>query len=297
MSEDPASDIVEIDAAVSDVAGAEVASAEAWEHGACGIEERPGEGGSAVLRIWAPARHAEALRAALAASGVVRRVAPARPFEQRDWSQAWREGLAAVRASERVVVRPSFVPREPGPGEHVLVVDPAQAFGTGHHASTRLALSLLDAELAARAAGAAVLDVGTGSGLLVLAALVLGAGSAVGLDLDPLAAPEARRNARTNGLAAHAHFFTGSLDALAAVAFDVVVANLIRSELLPLLDAICSRHVKASGALVLSGLLAEDLPRIETELERRGLAICAERREAEGTDTWLGLLAQPAARP
>ncbi len=276
---------------------AERVAAEAWEHGACGIEEREGEGGVVVLRVWVPVERADVLGEALvAALGDAVRVGPARLLEERDWSQAWREGLGAVRISERLVVRPSFAEYTAEPGEHVLVVDPAQAFGTGHHASTRLAAALLDRELGTRSPRARVLDVGTGSGVLVLAALVLGAGEAVGFDVDPLAGPEARRNARANGLAGRARFFTGTIDALSPVAFDVVVANLIRRELQPLLDTLCARHIGGGGTLVLSGLLESDRPLVEAELARRGLRVRAARTEEDGGDVWVGLTAQAETR-
>lgn len=297
MAEDIAQSTVQIDARVADAAAAERAAAEAWESGACGIEERRGEAGAPLLRVWVPAERADALRSALeAALGESVRVGPAQPVEERDWSQAWREGLEAVRVSERLVVRPSFADYVAGPDEHVLVVDPAQAFGTGHHASTRLAVALLDAELGVRPKGTRVLDVGTGSGVLVLAALVLGAGHAVGFDVDPLAGPEAQRNARANGLAERARFYTGPIDALGEVSFDVVVANLIRRELLPLLDAICTRHLSEGGALVLSGLLASDRVLVEAELARRGFRVRAEREEVDGGDAWVGLVARAEIR-
>lgn len=286
-----------IDAQLIDAAGAERACAEAWEAGACGIEERTGEAGAPLLRIWVPREQAEALRAALrAALGDAVRVGPAEPVEEHDWSAAWRAGLGPVRISRRLVVRPSFASYTAGEGEQVLVVDPAQAFGTGHHASTRLAAALLDDALEARPGPARVLDVGTGSGVLALAALALGACEAVGFDVDPLAAPEARRNARANGLAAHAHFFTGPVAALASRGFDVVVANLIRRELMPILDVLCARHVAAGGTLLLSGLLATERERVAGALAQRGLRVCAERDEAEGEDRWLGLAARPEVR-
>lgn len=297
MADRSAATTVQIDVQPADAAAAEWAAAEAWDVGACGVEELRSAAGEPLLRVWVPADREAPLRSALEAAlaGAVR-IGAAHAVEERDWSQAWREGLDAVRVSERLVVRPSFAGYAAAPGEQVLVVDPAQAFGTGHHASTRLAVALLDAELGVRPAGARVLDVGTGSGVLVLAALALGAADAVGFDVDPLAGPEAQRNARANRLAERARFFTGPIDALAEVRFDVVVANLLRRELLPLLDVICARHLGERGALVISGLLASDRARVEAELARRGLRVRAEREEVDGGDAWVGLVAQAEAR-
>src|SRR5262249_55991064 len=128
------------------------------------------------------------------------------------------------------------------------------AFGTGADGSTARALAALDARLAA-APRARVLDVGAGSGVLAIAALRLGAAAALACDLDPIAARETRENATRNGVDVAS--FAGSLDALGPRAgrFDVVVANLLSSELRPILAALAAR-VAAGGALVLSALLA-----------------------------------------
>ncbi len=287
---------VRIDVRVDDAEAGELVSACSWEAGALGIEEVTAEGGL-CLRVYAPPARADAIAAACAAEvGGRARVAAPRPVPEQDWSLAWRQGLEAVVASPRLVVRPSFVEAVAAPDRAVLVVDPGQAFGTGHHASTRLALRLLDAalaELGGRIDGARVLDVGTGSGVLALGAVALGAGSAVGLDLDPLAAPEARANARTNGLGGRSHFFTGPLEAVDAAPFDLVVANLIRREVAPLLPGLEAR-VSTCGALVLSGLLDTDRASVEASLSAVGLRVTRSAEEREGGDAWLAIEARRA---
>jgi ribosomal protein L11 methyltransferase len=273
---------------------AERAAAEAFAAGASGIEERSGEGrpGGTELLVYAPAAAAAAVARGLARladeapSGALR-VSPAEPAPDEDWSVRWRAGLRIVRISPRLAVRPPFLPDEGEPP--ALVIDPGQAFGTGGHASTRLALAGLDA-LGEMLRGARVLDAGTGSGVLALAALALGARSAVGFDLDPVAVREARSNAERNGFAARLRLFAGGIDALRAPPFDVVVANLLRSELLPILPGLASA-LRERGAAVFAGLLASEQAEVEAALARAGLSIERAQREEDPTgDLWLGLV-------
>ena len=288
---------VSIDVDVADSAAAERVAAEAWDGGALGLEEREAREGGICVRIYAPeSRAAQLCRSLERALGSAARVAPAQPLVPRDWSQAWREGLEAVRVSPRLVVVPSFTEARAEAEQRVLVIDPGQAFGIGHHASTRLALSLLDdalAGLGADVAKARVLDAGTGSGVLAMGAVALGAAHAIGFDLDPLAVCEARLNARLNALEGRTGFFIGPLDALAPIRFHVIVANMIRSEVMPLIPGLA--HALASeGVLILSGLLQADREAIELQLARSGLAVAEERSETDGGDRWVGYRLAPA---
>jgi ribosomal protein L11 methyltransferase len=273
---------------------AERVVAEAWAAGASGVEEREGGAGVTELLLYAPETRADAVASAVAeALGADVAFAAREAVPALDWGARWRDGLAAIAISPRLAIRPSFVDFAPGPGQRVVVVDPGQAFGTGGHASTRLALTLLDELAAARPPGWSVLDVGTGSGVLALAALRLGAGRAVGCDLDRAALAEARANAAANGLAGALRLFAGTLDAVGSARFDGVVANLLRRELAPLLPAI-ARLAGAGGAVILSGLLVGERGGIEAALARVGLRV-AGAREADDPagDRWLGLTATP----
>jgi len=190
------------------------------------------------------------------------------------------------------LVRPSFSERAPEPGQAVLVIDPGQAFGTGGHATTRLALELVCALPAARLAGARVLDVGTGTGVLALGALALGAGRAVGCDTDPLGSEAARENARINELADRLDVYTGSVDAVGAAGFDLTLANMIRSELTPLLAGLAAA-TRTGGEIVFSGLLATERERFEIEASRHGFEPIEVRVELDGIgDRWLACRAR-----
>lgn len=273
---------------------AEVAAALAWDEGASGIEEH--EDGCA-LTIYAPRACSDRIREALASAALELRIGDASDVDDTEWSEAWKQGLEPIVVSPRLVVRPSFREIALADGQVEIEIDPGQAFGTGAHASTFLALACLDDVLARRKIGT-VLDVGTGSGVLALCALRLGARRALGFDLDALAAPAARAAARANGLAQQLDVFTGGIEALGDRRFDLVVANLLRSELLPIAEPVAAR-VAAGGALVVSGLLARDEPAVAEAFAacQSPLAVRArrERADADG-ESWIGLVLERSAR-
>jgi ribosomal protein L11 methyltransferase len=273
----------------------ERAAAEAFEAGALGVEER--DGPPPALWVYATDAAAGQVRAALAPlRGLA--VGEAEALPERAWSEAWKEGLEAIEISPRLVVRPSFAPAPAGFAGAELVIDPGQAFGTGGHASTRLALEAIDALPAQALRGARVLDVGCGTGVLALAALALGAARALGCDLDPLATAAARETARANGFADRLALVTGSPAALGPRAegrFDLVVANLLRSELEPLVGDL-ARRVRPRGVLIVSGLLASDRGALERTLAAQGLAATESRsaRDSSG-DAWVALTTRRSA--
>ena len=270
---------------------AEAIAAEVFAAGASGLEERE-NGDRILLLVYAPAARAEAVRAAALAVAGAGTVARAEPVTSRDWPETWKEGLAPIVISSRLVVRPPFAAHALTSGQCEVVIEPRQAFGTGAHGSTALALALLDAYLAT-ARPARVLDVGSGSGVLAIAALQLGAARAIACDLDPIAARETRENAARNGVAARLAVFAGSLDALGPRAgdFEVVVANVISSELRPILGELVQR-VAAGGVAVFSGLLAAEREPIGVALARHALRVVDERRESDARgDEWLALMA------
>jgi ribosomal protein L11 methyltransferase len=277
---------------------AERAAAEAFDAGASGIEELALEEDAAriELQVYAPEPAAGAVLAALdriARDGAALEVLGREPAPDEDWSVRWREGLGVVRISPRLAVRPPFVPDD-SQGT-ALVIDPGQAFGTGGHASTRLALTLLDGLADAALRGASVLDVGTGSGVLALSALRLGAESAVGFDLDAIAVSEARANAVANGVEGRVRLFAGPIAALRAPAFDLVLANLLRRELLPILAPLAGA-LRPGGVAVLAGLLESEREETTTALAEAGLPVESALEEADPAgDVWLGLVTRRRA--
>jgi ribosomal protein L11 methyltransferase len=271
-------------------AAAERAVAEAMEAGAAGLEEREVQGGIRLL-IYASAAGMEAVqRALLERCGGEVEVGAPETLPETDWSEAWKAGLEAVVVSRRLRVRPPFVKATAEPEQAEIVIDPGQAFGTGGHASTLLALEWLDAVAPGLTPGSRILDVGAGSGILALAALRLGRGTAVAFDLDPLAAAASRGNAIANGLEGRLQVFTGPLEALRLTAFDLVLANLLKTELLPLVQGITARTAPG-GHAVFSGLLEGERQTVVQALHAAGLRLLATRqREDASGERWISLL-------
>ncbi len=239
-----------------------------------GLEERMGPGDAVTLLAYFPAARPARDRVAALADPEVRIEGP-EAVPDTDWEREWRRGLVARRIGP-LWVRASWLP---SPGTPELVIDPEQAFGSGEHASTRLALELLADGLRA---GDRVLDVGTGSGVLALGSLRLGAASAVGVDVDPVACAAAEANARRNGLSLEV--VCGEADALASDrTFDVVVANLLLGELLAALPGILRRSARA---VVLAGYLEAERGRLASALEGSGWESDAQRDETQSGDRW-----------
>lgn len=177
-------------------------------------------------------------------------------FEKaQDWSQIWREGLRARRVGERVWVTPSWDVDAADPADVVIVVDPAMAFGTGEHGTTRGCIRLLESALRP---GMRVLDVGTGTGVLAVAAAKLGAAGVHGVDNDPEAIENAAGTVEQNGVADRVTLETGEVDdaylRATPAAFDLIVANVLSGVLTPLLPAFV-RALRPDGVLILSGIL------------------------------------------
>jgi ribosomal protein L11 methyltransferase len=179
----------------------------------------------------------------------------ARPIYEQDWAVNWREFFGVVETGGRIVVVPTWVDHEPRPGQRVIRLDPGRAFGTGHHETTRLCLRALERHVRP---GASVLDVGTGSGILAIAAALLGAGHVLAVDIDPTAVEVARENCSANGV--EVVLRAGALESRPGQ-FDVVVANIsapANIALAPLFGA----SVRPDGILILSGLLEENVAEV-----------------------------------
>ncbi|MFQ5514257.1 MAG: 50S ribosomal protein L11 methyltransferase [Myxococcota bacterium] len=242
--------------------------AELYSLGTLGIEERA-DGLLAYFEAPVPEAHLRALE------GCGVQVRGPEPVPVHDWSRAWRAGLQPRQVSG-LWLRCSF---HPPCGEPELVIDPEQAFGSGEHASTRLALRLL---LETLREGDDLLDVGSGTGVLGLAALRCGAGAAFGLDIDTEACRAAVRNRLRNGL--RLHVARARPEALAPDAqFALVVANLLLAELLPSLADLAAH---AGRALVLSGFLSPQMATLEAGMGKLGWELQRRLSEAQGGDEW-----------
>lgn len=166
------------------------------------------------------------------------------------WRHEWRKHFRPSRVGEHFVVHPPWETPELGPGDVPLVIDPGIAFGTGTHESTRLALAALERHVRP---GARVLDVGCGSGILAIGALLVGAASAIGIDVEPEALVNAMENAERNRVADRFRTVALPLDAVWG-RYDLVLANIESRVLVPLARDLAAR-LAPGGTLVLAGLL------------------------------------------
>jgi len=204
---------------------------------------------------------------------------------EEDWANAWREHFHPMRIGRRLVVAPTWEAFEPRKGELVLRLDPGMAFGTGTHASTVLCLRALE-DLVQE--GATVLDVGTGSGILAVAAAVLGAASVTALDIDPLAVRVARQNVAANGVAERVHVHYAELRDLFAAglpAAGVCTANLTADVLVELAPDL-GRGLLPGGTLVASGMVGAGVPDVQSALRQAGLSPVREVRLDDWVAVW-----------
>lgn len=267
---------VELDAAL-----AEERSADLFELGASGVEVRDGEelpmpgvpappAGRAVLVAWFAER---------AAAEAARRVVAGELAEvpEEDWGEGWKKDFRPLDVG-RVRVRPSWIDEPTPPGAVEVVLDPGMAFGTGSHATTSLCLAALSDVLGARP-GASLLDVGTGSGLLAIAARKLGAGRVAANDNDPVAVDVARENAERNG--ALLELTVEPVEVIPGT-FDVVVANILANVLVELAPRLAAK-VAPGGVLLLSGILGPQEDEVRRAQVAQGLVPLpgGDRRDGE----------------
>ena len=192
-----------------------------------------------------------------------------RSVDDADWTDAWRAGYSPQRIG-RVVIVPSWLDEQIGPYEVALRLDPGMAFGTGLHPTTRGCLTLLQG---VSPMPPVVLDVGSGSGILALAALRLGAERAVCYDTDPLAVEATLANAAANDLADRLTAKTGSLPAkLSDEAYPLVLANLVAAVVIDLAAPLAA-HTAPGGTLLASGIIEGRADEVLAALTEAGFAL------------------------
>lgn len=195
-----------------------------------------------------------------------------------EWAENWKRYYHAFRLG-RLVVHPSWEEYRPRPGEAVLTLDPGMAFGTGTHPTTVLCLTALEEEIRG---GEVVADVGTGSGILGIAAVKLGAGRVIACDVDPVACRVAEENARRNGVVDRITVRRGEAgEALAALTepVELLVANIVAEVIIGLAPTFAAA-LAPGGRLLASGIIAERREDTAAGLERAGLRLAGERQEA-----------------
>ncbi len=193
--------------------------------------------------------------------------------EQQDWETAWKQYYHAMDIGRRLAIVPSWEEYETG--RTVLRMDPGMAFGTGTHETTALCLTVLD-ELVK--GGERVLDIGTGSGILAIAALLLGAKTAEGVDIDPMCVRTAGENAELNGVQDRFRVLVGDLSDKASGKYDLITANIVANAILHLAPAVPALLAE-NGTFIASGIIDTRRDEVADGLRAAGLEVVEIREE------------------
>ncbi|MGB3210662.1 MAG: 50S ribosomal protein L11 methyltransferase [Desulforhopalus sp.] len=200
-------------------------------------------------------------------------------IDEEDWGKNWKEHFKPFTIVPGMVIAPTWEEYLPAAGEAVITMDPGMAFGTGHHATTSLSLGFIRETLAGRS-GVRLLDVGTGTGILGMAALLFGAEKVLGIDNDPDAVLAAEENVRRNSLQNRMQIGLTPLSALEAP-YEIVVANIVHDVLISMSDDL-SRLTAEAGTLILCGILAgEQVANIVTVFTAKGFRLAGQQSREE----------------
>ena len=252
--------------------------------------ERPGQ--DAVIGFWADNRFSEEkhLRLENALDGLRRHARITtrlsfRQIDEQDWAESWKAYFWPEKISDRITVKPTWRPYQPTPGEVVLEIDPGMAFGTGTHATTALCIRLIEAHLRP---GCTFLDIGTGSGILMIAAAKLGAAKLFGVDIDEVAVEIAEKNLRLNQVDSDCFALaTGNLVDVVPQKFELVAANILSEVIVRLLDDI-GRVLKRGGTLICSGIIAENRETVLLKMAETGFEVL----EVSQQEEWVAIVAK-----
>lgn len=210
-----------------------------------------------------------------------------------DWENNWKQYYQPLPIGRRLLVVPQWLSPENPEGRLPVLLDPGMIFGTGAHASTQMCMIALEDAVHG---GERVIDLGSGSGILSITALLLGAAAATGVDIDPKAEDIARENAAINGL--HGDRFTAvtgdalsdraMMERLAQGGYDIVLANIVADVIIPL-SAVVPRFLRKNGVFICSGILDRRLEEVKAAMEAAGLTIHAVRT----AEDWCQITAVP----
>ncbi len=206
-----------------------------------------------------------------------------RALAEEDWAEAWKKFYTILHLGQHLVIKPSWLAYTPAAEEIVVELDPGMAFGTGLHPTTRLCLAALEERMTP---GARVLDVGTGSGILSIAAARLGAREIIALDVDPIAFETASRNVTISDVAQVVQVRHGSVELVQdGSPFDLVCVNILAqviAEMAPSLSAV----LKPGGAIIASGILDYKAEDVVDAFRAVGIRVIEKKQEED----WVALI-------
>jgi len=203
-------------------------------------------------------------------------------FEEKNWNEEWEKNLKVIKVTEKIVIKPSFREYSPSEGEIVITIDPKMSFGTGEHQTTKLMLSMCEKHIEKKTK---ILDVGTGTGVLAIASVMLGADYALGIDNDEWCYENALENIDQNHVYGKVEFRLAEVDNIPEHDFDCLLANIQKDVLLIIAKELVSK-VKVGGKVILSGLLYTDEADICDCYTQLGLSLVDKLQ----LDEWIALV-------
>ncbi len=204
---------------------------------------------------------------------------------EEDWADAWKKHYAPIHIGKHIYICPAWETPSLEPGDVLILMDPGMAFGTGLHPTTRMCLEVVEARVQP---AMRVLDLGTGSGILAIAAARLGAEHVLAMDIDAVAVQATRENSRINGVDDRISVQLGTLGGLGREqSWDLVLLNILAPTILQFFESGLGDHIQSGGVLVLSGIIEEQAPEILEAMEQARLTL-VERRQIRDWVTLVG---------
>ncbi len=203
-------------------------------------------------------------------------------LEGKNWNEEWEKSINVIEVSERIIIKPTFRNYDAKPGQIIISIDPKMSFGTGEHQTTKLVLRFLEKYVSK---GAKVLDVGSGTAVLAIAAVKLGAASALAVDNDEWCHKNGKENCELNNVSDKIDVRLGVIRDIAEKDFDLILANIQKNVLMEIAEELKNR-LSRNGILILSGLLASDEDDIKKEYEKPGLQMIDKNQMGE----WIGVV-------
>ena len=207
-----------------------------------------------------------------------------RAVDDSAWKDVWKKYYKPFYAGEHLVIKPTWEPFDPAPGDRIIEIDPGMAFGSGTHETTGMCLTLLEETVQG---GESVVDVGTGSGILAIGAALFGARQVLAVDIDPDAVRVARENVAHNGVEDRVTVRQGNLLDKVETQFDLCVANII-SDIIISFAAPLKAHIRPGGLFLCSGIVSCRAPEVQAALEQAGYEILRQENRGE----WVAFLSR-----